>query len=429
MEGPPERPYEEVGRPYQGGGAPAGEEGRPGEPAPPPPRRMPFPYVTVLLILSNIAAHLMVAFQAGLSPMHSSLVGRAGPAANEAWMGALKVLGMKDNELISQGQHWRLVAAAFLHGGIVHLGCNMIGLWNLGQFIEMVYGARRFLFIYMGAAVAGIFGSFLGTEMDAVGASGAIFGLLGAGLVFSLRYRNAIAKGLGMSLFRQLLFWTVIFLGIGFAVEVVDNAGHIGGLLGGGALALLVSSRFAPPSLLESRFSWAAFLLSVVVLVFGLGSMVMSGFTGRLVNLDTGEVTSLLRWENRDAGYSLRLPLSWTGGARDPKFAQFRDGEGRVPLIIGITGEVEALRSRETLAARVRAEPDSPRLVTDPEPLEVEWGEGYRIRVKVKRGEILSETRYYIARGRIILVLTFRDAIVPEDLREAIFTSLRWSDF
>ena len=385
MERAPEGPEEGIGR--------FPEEGPPpGETPPPlvePPRalsrrKLPAPYVTLALILVNGVMQVVTAREAGVSFLYSSLVGGGGAEAVRDWMEALRLLGMKDNALIQAGEYWRLVTAAFLHGGILHLGCNMIGLWNLGQFLEMTYGARRFLIIYVGSALAGSIGSFLGTMGPAVGASGAIFGLLGAGLVFSLRYRKSFPDGVGMSIFRQLLFWVVLFLVIGFSVRIVDNSGHIGGLLGGIALGLLVSSRFAPPRArsLEhwvARVGFAASLAAVLAGFFFMARNVHS----RPSDPRTG--APLGAFENPGAGYSLKIPRTWRHDGHGPEYLQFFDERGRVPLVLRIAdgGKEEGSGGAADLLHRIDAALGGVESADPPEPVHLGGGAGHRRTVRV----------------------------------------------
>jgi rhomboid protease GluP len=146
--------------------------------------------------------------------------------------------GAKERMLVEGGDHWRLLTAAFLHQGFLHLLVNGWALWILGSFCEAVYGRSRFLLIYLGAALGGSLASLLLTEQAAVGASGAIFGLLGAAIVFGFRHKREIPELMGRRLRGTLLFWLAINLILGALIPIIDNWGHIGGLLAGTGLAL-----------------------------------------------------------------------------------------------------------------------------------------------------------------------------------------------
>jgi rhomboid protease GluP len=152
----------------------------------------------------------------------------------------LIILGAKVNELINYGQVWRLLTCAFLHGGIMHLAFNMYSLKIIGSEIEYIFGRKKYLIIYLMASVGGsIFSYIFSPYSISVGASGAIFGLLGAMLVFGIKHRNKIGKGYMMNIIQVI----GINIFIGITLSNIDNFGHIGGLIVGGITALLVKSK------------------------------------------------------------------------------------------------------------------------------------------------------------------------------------------
>ncbi|NLM36191.1 MAG: rhomboid family intramembrane serine protease [Clostridiales bacterium] len=133
--------------------------------------------------------------------------------------------------LIDLGEYYRLVTAMFLHGGLLHIVMNMYNLWLLGNILEKVYGKYKLAVIYFFSGIVGSFFSylFLKPSILSVGASGAIFGLLGSCIVFALKRKNTIRRTFLQSIFQVL----AINLIIGFSISNIDNAGHIGGLIGG----------------------------------------------------------------------------------------------------------------------------------------------------------------------------------------------------
>ena len=146
--------------------------------------------------------------------------------------GEVFVNGALFGPLVADGEWWRLITAAFLHGGLLHLAFNMLFLWWFGRNLEAFVGPGRYLGIYIVSALAGSAGALLiAPDAPAVGASGAVFGILGAGLV--------LERGKGIAIFGgQALFVIVINLGLGFVLSNVSIGGHIGGLIGG-ALCML----------------------------------------------------------------------------------------------------------------------------------------------------------------------------------------------
>ncbi|GAA0181193.1 hypothetical protein SH2C18_37590 [Clostridium sediminicola] len=142
--------------------------------------------------------------------------------------------GAKVNSLIRGGEYYRLLTSAFLHGGFIHLAVNMYALNALGPLVEKVYGRIKFLIIYfVSAFVASIF-SFSFSASVSVGASGAIFGLLGATLIFAYKMRNKI----GTKMVSNILSVIALNAFLGLALPNIDNFGHLGGLVGGTLISL-----------------------------------------------------------------------------------------------------------------------------------------------------------------------------------------------
>ena len=153
----------------------------------------------------------------------------SGEALYRAGMGgAVPVLG--------EGRWWTLLTATYLHGSLLHILFNMLWLRQIGHWIEELFGASRFLLIYTVAGIAGaLLSSLMGTTY-LVGASGSIFGLYGA-LLF---YGRARGGTFGSALFRQAMIWAAIGFFFGLTMPNVDNWGHLGGLVGGLAISLLL---------------------------------------------------------------------------------------------------------------------------------------------------------------------------------------------
>lgn len=132
---------------------------------------------------------------------------------------------------------WRLITCNFLHGGIVHLAFNMYALYILGKQIEDLYGKKGYIIIYSLSGLGGSLLSYYLAPMSlSVGASGAIFGLLSALLVYAFKERERIQKGA----ISNLVFVIGINLIFGLSASNIDNYGHIGGLVVGGISAYLI---------------------------------------------------------------------------------------------------------------------------------------------------------------------------------------------
>jgi Uncharacterized membrane protein (homolog of Drosophila rhomboid) len=171
--------------------------------------------VTYILIAVNILVYGLTAYLSG------NIV--------DSNTNVLVFLGAKVNELISGGEYYRLVSCMFLHGGAMHIGLNMYSLYALGPFVESVYGKAKYTTIYFFAGIVSSFFSYTFSSDISVGASGAIFGLLGAALVFAIKMKDRVRKDFIMNILSVI----VINLVIGFSIPNVDNFGHLGGLVGG----------------------------------------------------------------------------------------------------------------------------------------------------------------------------------------------------
>jgi membrane associated rhomboid family serine protease len=158
---------------------------------------------------------------------------------------------------LAHGEWWRLITAAFLHYGPFHLAINMYSLFFAGTVLEQVIGRWRFLLLYLGSGIAGSAGAILITPNGVtVGASGAIFGILGA--LFVLERRGALSTG------GQIAGLIVLNLIFTFAVSNISVGGHIGGLIGGVVLMwLLIHTRRS--ALYSVAATVAVVVVSVVV--------------------------------------------------------------------------------------------------------------------------------------------------------------------
>ena len=159
---------------------------------------------------------------------------------------ALNAMGAINPWVFSEGQYWRLLTAMFLHIGLLHLLLNAWALYQLGSLFETLFGSARFTLTYFATGIAASIASAARTEGLAAGASGAIFGILGALIVAIWRKPRWRSQSWARSLVQQLMIWAVINIAIGFRLEGIDNNAHIGGFVAGVILGLL-PHRVAPP--------------------------------------------------------------------------------------------------------------------------------------------------------------------------------------
>ena len=175
--------------------------------------------------------------------------------------------GALNSVLVQNGEFWRLITAGFLHGGIFHLIFNMYALYIIGTQIENFAGKWKFLAIYFCSMLtASLMSCVINPNSVSVGASGAIFGLLGALVYFGYHYRLY----LGSVLRNQIIPLILFNLLLGFMVSGIDNAAHLGGLIGGLliSMALGVQKREGKQDRINGIITFAIYLLFLIYLVF-----------------------------------------------------------------------------------------------------------------------------------------------------------------
>jgi len=152
-------------------------------------------------------------------------------------------LGAKVTPLIAAGEYWRLLTSMFLHIGAMHLFFNGYALFVLGTELERLLGWGRFLAIYLLSGLFGGLASYALSDKVSAGASGAIFGLIGALAAFFALHRRQLGSW-GQRRLANILFLIAINLFLGFTQTWIDNWAHIGGLLGGLGLGLALTPRY-----------------------------------------------------------------------------------------------------------------------------------------------------------------------------------------
>lgn len=224
------------------------------------------PYVTYTIIAITVIFYILQ-----LASVWA--LGYAIPGIGMDW---LEYYGARINEAILAGELWRFLTPALLHGSLPHIAFNMYALLSFGTSLERFFGHGKFLLLYLLGAFAGNVASFLFTGGSySIGASTAIFGLLGAEAVFLIQNRQ-VFPGQFRSAIGNIIFIAAINLFIIGSLPGIDNWGHIGGLIGG-----LMFTSFAGP-LWEIRGDYPNFRpvdrrsfraamtgAAVVVLIFG----------------------------------------------------------------------------------------------------------------------------------------------------------------
>lgn len=188
------------------------------------------PIITYALIISNIIMYLMLVLSSGsLFEMGASLLYEFGGLVNY-------------NTMDSPVELYRLITSMFLHAGIIHLVFNLYALYILGPQLESFFGKIKYLFIYIGSGIIGGLVSmiFQGDAVVSVGASGAIFGLIGAFIFFGYHHRVYF----GTVIRSQIIPLLLVNLFIGFMASGINMFAHIGGLIGGYLCAKAVGVKY-----------------------------------------------------------------------------------------------------------------------------------------------------------------------------------------
>lgn len=160
----------------------------------------------------------------------------------------LLIFGAQQNQLVARGDYYRLLTSMFIHIGIVHLAFNTWALYVIGLGLERLYGSVRYLLIYILSGLGGSLVSYLLAPVNvSAGASGAIFGLIGAEIAFFYRHRKTFGQASQQQL-RSLLLIAGINLVFGFTFPGINNYAHIGGLIFGAALGWFLVPQYQVPT-------------------------------------------------------------------------------------------------------------------------------------------------------------------------------------
>ncbi len=213
--------------------------------------------VTSTLLAANVLVFVLMLF-AGAGWWHTT------NGVQLAW-------GANFGPATQDGQWWRLFTAMFVHFGVVHLSMNMWALWDVGRLVERIYGSGRTVLLYVASGMVGNLVSLVvqGNAAVSAGASGAIFSLYGALLVFLWRERRQVHPSEFRWLFGGAVLFTLFILGMGYVVPGIDNSAHGGGLLTGAVIARLMARPWTARSPSAGGLGrWAAGLALVAALAW-----------------------------------------------------------------------------------------------------------------------------------------------------------------
>jgi membrane associated rhomboid family serine protease len=234
----------------------------------------PFKF-TIILLVANVFVFLLMWESSGLT----------GRALWEFPEPVLLAYGAKLNYLINvKHEWWRFVTPMFVHVNLPHLLVNMYSLWIVGPYVEKLYGSAKFVVFWVLTGIAGVAASYLtvrpnmpanafghylfkSQDVPSAGASGALFGLVGVLFVFGIKFRRELPEGFKRAFGTGMLPIIMINLFIGYLGRgFIDNAAHLGGLLSGAGLALVVQYR-RPGERVAVAATWRVLQATALALV------------------------------------------------------------------------------------------------------------------------------------------------------------------
>lgn len=230
---------------------------------------------TIILLAANVFIFILMWQMSGNS---FSMVT---PLPNEV----LIPFGAKLNHYIQvRHEWWRFITPMFLHVNLLHLLVNMYCLWIVGPYVEKLYGPAKFVFFWVLTGIAGVVASYLtvrpglsggplmrflfkAADEPSAGASGALFGLVGVLFVFGIKYRHELPEGFKRAFGTGLLPMILMNLFIGYVMRgFIDNAAHMGGLVSGAVLALVIDYR-RPGEKSGMAMAWRILQIAALILV------------------------------------------------------------------------------------------------------------------------------------------------------------------
>jgi rhomboid protease GluP len=195
--------------------------------------------VTWALIVACVGVHAatgVVDFAAGRTDAWGAVFGARSAAT-------LRAMGARDADAVAHGEPWRLVSAGFVHADASHLFFNGLALVGLGRMAEATFGSLRTLWVFLLAVAGGNVLAQMGDAPMSVGASGGVFGLMGALVAFGRLRGTAMPPPMRAMFGKELWRWIGLNLLIGFLLPFVDNRGHMGGLVTGALAGLVLHDR------------------------------------------------------------------------------------------------------------------------------------------------------------------------------------------
>lgn len=332
------------------------------------------------------------------------------------------------------GQFWRLLAANFIHRDWVHVGFNMFVLFNVGGALENAYRPVDYLWVLYASALGCTVTSLaLAPEAISVGASGMAYGAMGGALVFGLKYREILPGRYRRLLGEAAIPTILVFLYVGWSSVGVDNWGHLGGLLFGGAMAAFLPPRMLlaePTTRLNTFTRLLPMVLLTLLLVFG----------GRAI---TPALPPLQAVRDDPYGLLVQVPTTWRRGAEQygqlayynglPGLGRARFAADAHVAETGSTLQDEARSFIQTSLKDVDGQKQLKDLVVEPvQATQLAGRDGLRVSARYRgdEGGLTRVRAYFVARGQVVYRVLFAlsdaypdyDRVADEMLEEIRFS-------
>ena len=186
-----------------------------------------------VLIWTNVAIYVVSIVLSRLGGSSGGFLGFLSPSSR-----VLELMGWASPLSTFSGSYWQLVTACFLHGGVIHIAMNMLWINDLSRIASNFFSTATLIVVYAFSGVTGnVVALFLG-GVPVVGASGAVFGMMGAIVIFGYLSRSVFAR----MYMAQIGKWAVILILLGFVIPGISNSAHIGGMAGGALMGYLLAN-------------------------------------------------------------------------------------------------------------------------------------------------------------------------------------------
>ncbi len=261
--------------------------------------------------------------------------------------------GVSDPQLIHDGQWQLLVTSIFLHGSIMHIAMNGLSLYWFGASIERIFGSRKFLILFMATGILANIVSFVHLKEPSLGASGAIFGLVGAGLIFPIRWRSLVNERARRSILTQLTIITVLNLAIDSSIPGIDNWAHIGGLAAGAVIGFFILPEALDGRPLNKNRETMTTALAIFFVLVAVAAGIIQYRVGKNIGSGSMQPAPTVEYRSPHRNWSFRLPATWQAGVLPgTNESAWRNADGAVITVKEVKADGSLASFQQAFASR-----------------------------------------------------------------------------